>query len=97
MARRVVAHFFFIMGEFKLDNIDTFTRAIENFCPSCVVSINFYFYDFLYMLRRIICMVKFFDSLPTACIMMRNRFITNLIRYEAILRVFETNVCATYD
>ena len=33
-----------------------------------------------YMLRRMICMVKIFDNLPTACITMRNRFITVLLR-----------------
>ena len=27
--RRMIAHFF-IMGEFKLDNFDSFTRAVEN-------------------------------------------------------------------
>ena len=34
-------------------------------------------------------------TLPTACITMRNRFITNLNHQKVILRVFETNVCAT--
>ena len=33
------------------------------------------------MLRRMICIVKIFDIFPTACIMMRNRFITKLLRY----------------
>ena len=29
MARRMVAHFFY-HGDFKLDNIDTFTRAVDS-------------------------------------------------------------------
>ena len=29
MARRMVAHFFY-HGDFKLDKIDTFTRAVDN-------------------------------------------------------------------
>ena len=40
------------------------------------------------MLRRMICMVKIAHILPTACIMMRNCFIINLIRQKAILVSF---------
>ena len=49
------------------------------------------------MLQRMICMMNFFHILPTACITMRNCFYTNLVRQKAILRVFETNVCANHD
>ena len=31
MTRRMVAHFYY-HGDFKLDNSDTFTRAVDNLC-----------------------------------------------------------------
>ena len=66
----------------------------DDFCQSFLSS-NLYFYGFLekkkygekslpylapYMLRRMICMVKIFDILSTACITKRNRLITILLR-----------------
>ena len=86
-------------------------RALRILFLSNFLLFNFYFLGFPekkncekslpyvapYMLRRMICMVKIFHILTTACIRRINRFFTNLIDSKAILRVFETNVCATYD